>query len=177
MRSLFLTATLATLLSVPIAAQQTGPAIASGGAHSPVPNPTFDVPKDVTYRVAWDIAVGSARPADANPAFEIPARFLNQSVAVGVPRSNIHVVIVVHGSAGEELLSNTEYRARKGADNPNITLLSELAGAGARIVICGQTVASRKIARDQLLPFVQVAPSATWALAVLHTQGFHLNPF
>ena len=96
---------------------------------------------------------------------------------VEITVSDIQLAVVVHGTAGEELLSNAEYRARKGTGNPNAGLLEELSKAGVRIVICGQTLAARKIQRDQLLPFVQVAPSATWAHAVLQTQGFKMNPF
>lgn len=177
MRPILLLAALA-VAAVPLAAQQqTGTVIRSGGTFAPVPDPTFEVPRDLTYRVAWDINKGSDAPDKANDAFGLPARLLNQSVAAGVPLSNIQMAIVVHGSAGEELLSHAEYRKRKGSDNPNAALLKELADAGVRIIICGQTVANKKMPRDQLLPFVLVAPSAAWAHAVLQAQGFKENPF
>jgi intracellular sulfur oxidation DsrE/DsrF family protein len=159
------------------AQQQTGPIITKGGGHAPVPNPTFEVPKDLDYKVAWDINVGSSKPGELNDAFNVPARFVNQGAAIGVPRSNVHVAVVVHGSAGEELLNNDEYKARKGVDNPNIPLLEEMSKAGIRIILCGQTVASRKMPREKILPFVQVAPSAAWAHAVLQKQGYTINPF
>lgn len=178
MRKVVVAGALFTLLVAPAGAQQqSGPVIMRGGTHSPVPNPTFVIPTDQTYKVSWDINVGSTKPGDVNPAFEVPARFLNQSAVVGVPRANVQVAIVVHGTAGEELLSNEEYRARKGVDNPNIALLEELSKAGVRIILCGQTVASRKMPREKILPFVQVAPSAAWAHAVLQQQGFKTNPF
>lgn len=177
MRTTLITAALLALVAVPLSAQQAGPVITKGGGFAPVPSPTFDVPTDLTYRVVWDINQGSAKPGEGNASFEYPARFLNQSVGAGVPRAHIQLAVVVHGTAGEELLSNAEYRARKGTGNPNAGLLEELSKAGVRIVICGQTMAARKIQRDQLLPFVQVAPSATWAHAVLQTQGFKINPF
>ncbi len=177
MRALVFSTALLVSFSTTVAAQQTGPIIAKGGSHAPVPNPTFGVPTDLTYRMSWNINTASAKPAEMNTAYDIPARFLNQSAVLGVPRANVHVAIVVHGSAGEEMLSNAEYRARKGVDNPNIAVLEEMAKAGVRIILCGQTVASRKMPRDQILPFVLIAPSAALAHAVLGQEGFRVNPF
>lgn len=178
MRTHVATVALLALFAVAGEAQQTvGPVILNGGTHWPVPNTTFDIPKDLTYKVEWDINKGASKPDAKNDAFEVPARFLNQSAAIGVPRANVQVAIVVHGTAGEELLTNAEYRARKGVDNPNIALLEEMSKAGARIILCGQTAGSRKIARDQILSFVLVAPSAAWAHATLTRQGYTVNPF
>jgi intracellular sulfur oxidation DsrE/DsrF family protein len=178
MRPFAAISTFVVALAAPLAAQQQpGPVILTGGAHAPVPNPTFAVPTDLTYKVEWDINVGSAKPDEVNDRYNVPARFLNQAAAIGVPRANVAAAIVVHGTAGEEMLNNEEYRARKGVDNPNIRLLEEMSRAGVRIILCGQTVASRKMPRDRILPFVQVAPSAAWAHAVLQRQGYTVNPF
>lgn len=174
------TAPTALLFAVAAAAgaqSQTGPIIQKGGGHFPVPNATFTIPAGVTYKMAWDIAVGSAKPGDANAAYDVPVRFVNQAAVMGMPRNATELAVVIHGSAGEEMLNNDEYRARKGVDNPNITLLEEMSKAGVKIIICGQTVGSRKMPRDKLLPFVLVAPSAAWAHAVLQQQGFSMNPF
>jgi intracellular sulfur oxidation DsrE/DsrF family protein len=168
---------LATLVATAGAQQQSGPILMRGGNHYPVPNPTFPVPKDQVYKIAWDMKVASTKPDSVNAALDVPARFLNQSAALGIPRSNVQIAIVVHGTAGEELLSNTEYRARKGVDNPNIPLLEELSKAGVQIILCGQTMGSRKMAREQILPFVKISPSAVWAHAVLQKQGYTTNPF
>jgi intracellular sulfur oxidation DsrE/DsrF family protein len=178
MKRFFATGLLLTsLVAVAGAQQQSGPIVMRGGKHYPVPNPTVVTPTDQTYKIAWDMKVASAKPDSMNAALDVPARFLNQSAALGIPRANVQAAIVVHGTAGEELLSNAEYRARKGVDNPNIALLEELSKAGVQIILCGQTMGSRKIARDQLLPFVKISPSAVWAHAVLQRQGFTINPF
>lgn len=169
---------LLALVTVPaIAQQQTGPLVMAGGGHHPVPNATFEIPKDMAYKVVWDISVGAAKPDAKNERFDVPPRLLNQGAMNGLPRANVEAAVVVHGTAGEELLTNAEYRARKGVDNPNIPLLTEMSKAGIRIILCGQTAANRKMARDQLLPFVLVAPSAAWAHAVLLRQGYTANPF
>lgn len=178
MRKVTITGVLLAIFTATGSAQQvSGPVIMKGGAHSPVPNATFPVPTEQAYKVSWDINVGSAKPGEANANFEVPPRFVNQAAALGVPRANVQVAVVVHGTAGEEVLNNDEYRARKGVDNPNIALLEEMSKAGVRIILCGQTAANKKMPRDKILPFVLVAPSAAFAHAVLHQQGFTVNPF
>ena len=159
------------------AAMQNGPVIMKSGSYSPVPDATFKVPADLDYKVFWDVHVGAAKPGDVNPAYEVPSRFINQGAVIGVPRRNVHVALVIHGTAGEDILNNAEYRARKGVDNPNIPLLEEMAKAGVQIILCGQTAAKQKLTRDTILPFVLVAPSAAWAEAVLLRQGYTANPF
>ena len=154
-----------------------GTVVKDGPSYSPVPNPTFETAKDLTYKVAWNISQGAAKPNEVNPLFEAVARFVNSLSTAGVPRANVQLAMVVHGTAAVELLSNAAYKARMGFDNPNATMLEELAAAGVRIIICGQTIASRKLPREQLLSAVQVSLSATWAFAVLQAQGYRTNPF
>ena len=138
---------------------------------------TFEVPRGQAYKVVWNIQVGAPKPGEANDAFNVPARFVNQGAVLGLPRESVEVAVVVHGTAGEELLDNEEYRTRKGVDNPNIALLEEMSRAGVRIILCGQTAANRKMPRGHVLPFVEVAPSAAWAFATLTRQGYTVNPF
>jgi intracellular sulfur oxidation DsrE/DsrF family protein len=159
------------------AQQQAGPVINAGGKHAPVPNMTFTVPKDLDYKVVWDIEVGPAKLGELNDEYNVPARFVNQGAALGIRRESVRAAVVIHGAAGEEMLDNAEYKARKGVDNPNIALLTEMSKAGVRIILCGQTVDSRKLPRDKILPFVEIAPSAAWAHAVLLRQGYTVNPF
>jgi intracellular sulfur oxidation DsrE/DsrF family protein len=163
------------LAAAPLTAQKT--LVMADAKYDPVPNPTFDIPRDLTYKVAWNVQQGSAKPDETNEAFKRIASFVNSSATAGVPRENLHYVMVVHGAAGVELLSNAAYRARMGVDNPNAALLEGLSKAGMKIILCGQTIVTRKLDREQLLPFVQVTLSATWAFTVLQAQGYHVNPF
>jgi len=156
---------------------RTGPVLLSGGEWYPVPDPSFTVPTDLSYRVAFDVRTGAPKAEEPNAGYGVAARLLNQSVGLGVKQEQMELVVVSHGSAAEDVLTDAEYRVRKGTGNPNIKLFEEMSKAGVRIVLCGQSAGARKIARNQMLPFVQVAPSATWAHAVLQRQGFTLNPF
>jgi intracellular sulfur oxidation DsrE/DsrF family protein len=142
-----------------------------------VPNLTFEIPKDLDYKVVWDIEIAGKTAGELNDEYNVPARLINQGAALGLPRSRVQAAVVIHGPAGEEMFNNAEYKARKGVDNPNLALLEEMHRAGIRIILCGQTVDSRKMPRDKILPFVQIAPSAAWAHAVLLRQGYTANPF
>jgi intracellular sulfur oxidation DsrE/DsrF family protein len=177
MRAIVAMGLLAISFSTAGAQQQAGPVINAGGKHAPVPNMTFAVPKDLEYKVVWDIEVGPAKLGELNDEYNVPARFVNQGAALGFPAARVKAAVVIHGAAGEEMLDNAEYKARKGVDNPNITLLTEMSKAGIRIILCGQTVDSRKLPREKILPFVEIAPSAAWAHAVLLRQGYTANPF
>lgn len=133
---------------------------------------TFPMPKDLQYRSAWAINTGPATPDSVVPGFQNVARFLHVSDVNGVPRSNVHLAIVVWGSATFSLLKNEAYRAAKGSDNASIALLQALNDAGVQVIVCGEALINRKLAAKDLLSFVKIAPTATHALATLQAQGY-----
>ncbi len=152
---------------------QTGEAlIRKAGAATTIANPTFPAQKDLVYKVAWDVTEGPAKPEDATAGFSRPANFLVMADENGLARTNVHLAIIVHGTATPTLLTNEAYKAATGKDNANIALLQALHDAGVQIIVCGQALVNRKVPRDQLLPFVKVANSATIARATLHAQGY-----
>jgi intracellular sulfur oxidation DsrE/DsrF family protein len=182
MRSFAPVATIALLAaSATLAAAQqapkTGPIIESAGAVFAVPSPGFATRPDQDYKVAFEVAVASADPGRLNPSFNSVARYLNMHAQAGVPRERIHAAIVVHGTAGWELLDDAAYRERHGVDNPNAELIRELTAAGVPVVLCGQTAASRGIPTDGLIDGVQVALSAMTAFLVLQEDGYRVNPW
>lgn len=171
----------AALFASPLGAQQAarraGPLIHSAGRVFEVTNVDFQTPLDLTYRVAFDVSQTSESPTDVNPGLNTVARFLNMHAQAGVPGRQLRVAVVLHGTAGKDLLQDEAYRSRLGVGNPNATLLGELAGAGVRLILCGQTAASRGLPTDALLEPVEVALSAMTALVVLQEEGYHVNPF
>ena len=89
----------------------------------------------------------------------------------------VDAAVVVHGTAGWEMLDDEAYRARHGVDNPNAELIRELTAAGVEIILCGQTASARGIPRDGVMDEVQIALSAMTAFLVLQDQGFRVNPW
>ena len=135
-------------------------------------DPTFPASKTAIYRIAWAVNVGPEKPDSVVPGFRSAANFLYVGDANGVPRTNQKLAIVVWGTATHSLLSNVAYRAARGTDNGSIALLQALHDAGVQVIVCGEALINRKLDRKDLLPFVKVAPTATMALATLHTEGY-----
>lgn len=170
-------AAIALVLSLAPAAQGQGSAAAEAvikrfGGGPLIENPSMKAPKDLVYKVVWDVNVGSEKPEGIVDGFRRPANFLLQTDDNGVPRKNVHLAIIVYGTAARSLLNNAAYKAAHGADNANIPLLEALDAVGVRIIVCGEALINRKIPRDQLLPFVEVATTATLARATLQAQGY-----
>lgn len=166
-------------LSAPAAAQtssaRTGPIIESTGAVFPV-TPDMSTPLDLDYRVAFDIAEGSGPDRPSTPINTV-ARFLNMHAQAGVPRERIAAAVVIHGTAVSDVLSEEAYARRNGGANPNATLLRELIDAGTRVIVCGQSAASRGVGSEELMDGVEMALSAMTAFVILQDQGYRVNPW
>lgn len=153
-----------------------GPLVESAGAVFSV-DPDLPTPPDQEYRLAFEVAAPAPSPDRLNTGFNSVARFLNMHAQAGVPAEGISAAVVVHGAASFELLDDEAYRSRFGTDNPNGELLRELIGSGQRVILCGQSAASRGVPTDQLIPGVEVALSAMTAFLLLQNEGYRVNPW
>lgn len=165
---------LGALVLIPAAASaQTGEELIKKlGAGPPVANPTFPAPPSLEYKVAWHVTAAPEKADDIVPGLTRPANFLVMAEANGVPRSNVKLAIIVHGTATRSLLTNDAYKAMTGSENTSIPLLQALHDAGVEVVVCGVALINRKVPREKLLPFVKVATSATMAHAIYAAQGY-----
>ncbi|HEY3286046.1 MAG TPA: DsrE family protein [Gemmatimonadaceae bacterium] len=162
-----------TLLAPSAAAAQSGEAtLRQYGTPTPVPNPSFHGDKTVEYKVLWDVSTAPARPSEMPAGMARPANFLMIADANGIERAKVHLALIISGGAVGSVMTNEAYQAVNGVDNPNIALMKAMSDAGVQIIVCGQAMAGRKISREQVLPFVLVATSATFARATLHAQGY-----
>ena len=172
----------ALAFAVPVCAQEPSsplhpsPLIADYGPIADV-DVSDRLPADASFKVAFDLAA-AGKPDAPNRGLVSLARFLNMHVAAGVPAERIGLAVVVHGPAGVDLTKNVFYGERhQGAANPNADLIAQLQKHGVRIILCGQSAAASGIARDDLLPGVEMALSAMTAHALLQQDGYTLNPF
>lgn len=171
------------LAATPLAAQdmsafKPGPVLTEFGAHAPVPG-MEKLPAETKFAIAFDVSTPAAE-GGANRGFESAARFLNMHVANGVPQENIRLVVVVHGKAALELLTNAAHAANplsRQGDNPSGKLLGALLEQDVRFVLCGQSAAVYGIKPEDLIPGVEMALSAMTAHALLQSNGFTVNPF
>jgi len=176
--ALALAAAAAPLAAQDMSAFRPGPVLAEFGPHAPVPG-VAQLPADTEFAIAFDVSTPAAE-GGANRGFESAARFLNMHVAHGVPQENIRLVVVVHGKAALELLSDAAHAANpaaRGGDNPSGQLVAALLAEDVRFILCGQSAAAYGIAPQDLIPGVEMALSAMTAHAVLQQNGFTVNPF
>ena len=154
-----------------------GPTILSAGAVFAIEDPSFPTPMDREYKLAFELAQAAPSPDQLSVTLNSVARYLNMHADAGVPTTQVKAAIIVHGSAGWEVLDHAAYRDRHGVDNPNVGLIQELLAAGVQIVLCGQTAASRGIPTEGLVDGVDVALSAMTAFMILQDEGYRVNPW
>lgn len=171
------------LIAAPLAAQdmsvfKPGPVLTEFGAHAPVTG-VAQLPAGTEFAIAFDVATPAAE-GSANRGFDSAGRFLNMHVASGVPQDNIRLVVVVHGKASLELLTNAAHAANplsRHGENPSAKLVEALLAEDVRFILCGQSAAAYGIAPEDLIPGVETALSAMTAHALLQANGFTVNPF
>ncbi|WP_234421078.1 DsrE family protein [Erythrobacter sp. EC-HK427] len=177
----------ALALATPAAAQslpenfQTGPVFTDFGPHAPVAGlERFPLPTE--FRHSFDVAT-RADAGTRNRGFESAARFINMHVAAGVDAGRIDTVVVVHGSAVLDLLTDDALAARPRAEgveapvNGSAAMVRTMLDHGVRFVVCGQSAAAQGVERDDLIEGVEMALSAMTAHALLQQQGYTVNPF
>jgi len=155
----------------------TGPVIHSAGPVFEISAPEFATPLDQEYKLAFEMAQAADSPDQLNVVLNTVARYLNMHGQAGLPADQVTAAVVVHGTAGWEVLDHDAYREKHGVDNPNAALIKELVAAGVKVILCGQTASARGIPRDRVMEEVQVALSAMTAFLVLQEQGFRVNPW
>lgn len=156
---------------------QTGPVIESYGPVYDVPDGSWNLKPGTPYKVSMDVSATGDFNSDLNRRLESAARFLNLHARNGIAPENIKFAIVVHGSAGKDLLKDTAYEARFDAPNPNTAMLAALHQAGVKIYLCGQTAVHRGFTVEELNPAVSLALSAMTAHVRLQSEGYTLIPF
>lgn len=152
-----------------------GPLIKEYGENAPAKQ-TNPIPATQKFKVVFDVADEGPKHS-ANRRFVTLARFLNMHVRAGVPAENIELAMVVHGSAGNDILNNKFYQEKFAADNPNLELIKILQQHNVKIFMCGQSAAFHGIKNEMLADGVAMALSAMTAHALLQQEGYTLNPF
>ena len=171
-RTLLIALTVASPLAL---RAQTGEALIRQVGGTPgITDPDFRAPVDLVYKMAWHVTEAPEQPTGIAGGFISPANMFRLMDANGVPRANVRLAIIVHGTATPSLLVNDAYKTRTGADNGSIALLTALHEAGVQIIVCGQALINRNVPRGQLLPFVKVATTAGTAHAILAAQGYEV---
>lgn len=157
--------------------KKSGPIIKNYGKVWAIENPDYKVNKDTTFKAVFDIMNSPEDSSQLNTSIETAARFLNMHAQSGVPLEQLKVALVIHNKASKDVISSKAYKAKYGVDNPNEDLLKALMKAGAQIIFCGQSSASRGFPKEDLIDGVQLSLSAMTALIQLQDENYRLIKF
>lgn len=167
--------TLILFFAINVTAKEPKRLIKDYGDFKQVNNIEFEIPKKL--KTVFDVYTSDDDKNKVNGGINTVARFLNMHFDAGVKLKNIKSAIVLHGSAGKDILNNSAYNKYYETDNPNAKLLRQLHNNGVRIIFCGQTGEFRGYERHEILDFVDVSLSAITALVSLQSQGYGVINF
>jgi intracellular sulfur oxidation DsrE/DsrF family protein len=145
------------------------------GDFKQVKDTDFITPKKL--KVVFDVYISNEENDGVNKGINTVARFLNMHYDAGVKLKNIKAALVIHGSAGKDILTHTAYDKRYITNNPNLELLQKLHDAGVNIIVCGQTIEFKGYKRNEIIDFITVSLSAITALVSLQAQGYQIINF
>lgn len=168
--------------------QELKPAIKSGKYSGVVPVMNIDEKPDpkMKYRLLMELTSfgfkdDSTAQDEMNAGLVEAGRILNLHVVAGVPKENIDMVIVVHGSALYAFLNNEKYKIKYNRDNPNIPLIKEFTDNHVRFIACGQAIYFFGLEKEFFVPEVKVALTAQTVLSTYKSKNYihydlRLNP-
>ena len=159
----------------PVHAQtRENPVIKNGGGVFPVPEAAPVADASLNYKIVGDLMVGPEKPGELNPGLDRVARLFNAYSDAGIPASKISMVVVVHFKGTPLILSDEAYKKEFGVENPNTTLINELAGKGVQFFICGQSLRMRGFVETPRNPNIKVTHAALIATTTYQLKGYAL---
>jgi intracellular sulfur oxidation DsrE/DsrF family protein len=122
----------------------------------------YDVKDDV-----WDAGIGKG--------LYYVRGLLESYKSMGVPLKELHISVVLHGSAAYWLLTDESYRQYKNdpfAVNPNDKVVHELLDHGVSVEICHLTMKGKGWVASDILPGVTLVHDAYTRLIDLQQRGY-----
>lgn len=153
------------------------PVIKGYGPVQPLPHAAIQPDKNLHYKVLFDIKTEAKKPDEVNAGLSHMARFLNVMASAGVKPESLEIVGVIHGAAGPVVLKNDIYKKKFKVDNPNIQLIKALKKAGAKLYVCGQTLADDNYQHEWINPDIVLTLSALVDVPTFELQGYAYLPF
>lgn len=121
-------------------------------------------------RVVFDVTA-APKAGEVNAGLERAARLLNLYGLAGRKASDVQITVVLHGDAAAAALVN---KSAGPEENINLQLIAELNRAGVDIVVCGQTLARKKIPHADISEGVLIVTSAMTSLINQQADGASL---
>lgn len=127
-------------------------------------------------KVVFDVTGDAKEAGQPVPGLERAALLYNLAGRDAIKPAELHVVIVLHGSATKYAISDEAFKAEFGKANPNAELIRRLVKAGAKVYVCGQSLTRNNLDAKQVAPEVKVAAAALTAVMNKQADGHAYIP-
>ena len=154
-----------------------GSVITNFGATYNIENPDLLLKTDTKYKVIFDVYSDGKNKEKINSSINTVARFLNMHEQNGTKPENLEVVLVLHGAATKNALSNTAFKNKFKSNNPNSVLIKALKNAHVKVYVCGQSFIHSGYSKKDLSKNVKLSLSALTSLVYYQTEGYQLITF
>ena len=154
-----------------------GPVFKDFGEVYAVKNADLLLDTNKKHKVIFDVYTDEKKSGKINPLINTVARFMNMHGQNGVPQENMDLVIVLHGAATKNALSDKAFKKDYKSKNPNTDLIAALQEKNVQIYVCGQSLLSKGYDAQDVSKNVQVSLSALTALVKYQEDGYQLINF
>jgi len=80
--------------------------------------------------------------------------------------------VAIHGEATYSITDSKTYEKKYAFTNPNPEVYKELAQAGVKFFVCGQSLVARKVERSTIIPEIKIATSMLTTVTEYQLKGY-----
>ena len=156
---------------------KTGPVIEDFGAVFAIEDADLLLDADKNYKVIFDVYTDANKKDQINPLINTVARFMNMHAQNGLQENQMDIVVVLHGAASKNALSEKAFKKEFKTKHPNTELIDALVEKNVKIYLCGQSMKSKGYEHKDISESVKVSLSALTALVKYQSEGYQLINF
>jgi intracellular sulfur oxidation DsrE/DsrF family protein len=154
-----------------------GPVIKDFGQTYKIKKPDLLLNKDKKYKVIFDVYSDGENKKEINASINTVARFLNMHAQHDIKPENLDIVLILHGAATKNVLTDKAFKREYHISNPNTDLIKALKKKNVQIYVCGQSFAYKGYKKKDLSSNVKLSLSALTALVKFQSEGYQLITF
>ena len=154
------------------AQERINPIIKKAGGIFDVPDAVEKPDPSLDYKIVIELWAPADNPKELHQSVNNIARLINLHVMGGVPKEKLDIVIAIHGEATYTITDSKTYEKRYKAPNPNLEVYQELAKAGVKFFVCGQSLVARKVERPTIIPEIKIATSMLTTVTTHQLKGY-----
>ncbi len=156
---------------------KSGPVIKDFGGVYKINKPDLLLEKNKKYKVIFDVYTDGKNNKKLNSSINTIARFLNMHAQNNIKPEYLDIVLVLHGAATKNALSDDAFKKEFKIKNPNTELIKALKKADVKIYVCGQSFAYKGYQKKDMSKNIKLSLSALTALVEYQSQGYQLITF